>query len=378
MKRIVSLLLVLVMVFALAACGSASTTTEKSEGPGYKIGIITGTVSQGDEEIGAAMKMKEMYPDIVVTATYPDNFSTETEQTIATVTNMAADPEVKAIVFVQAVPGATAAINKVRETRDDILFITGVCAEDPAVIAAAADICMLVDEITMGTSVIDQAVAQGAKTFVHISFERHLGYATISARQQLFKDRCAELGVEYVEATAPDPTGDAGVTGAQAWITENIKPYVEKYGKDTAFFSTNCSLQVPLIQQIAELGAIYPVQCCPSPYHAYPSAFNIDTAGHEGDIEYLNEQIAAKVAEYGNTGRMSTWPISVNMTMIEAGFNYANKWINGEITDRCDADALLAEIQAVGGEGMEISNYSDDNGTLDNFFMINSTTYMNF
>ena len=383
MKRFVSLLLALVMVLALTACGSASTTTsapaaEENEGPGYKIGIITGTVSQGDEEIGAAMKMKEMYPDIVVTATYPDNFSTETEQTIATVTNMAADPEVKAIVFVQAVPGATAAINKVRETRDDILFITGVCAEDPAVIAAAADICMLVDEITMGTSVIDQAVAQGAKTFVHISFERHLGYATISARQALFKERCAELGVEYVEATAPDPTGDAGVTGAQAWITENIKPYVEKYGVDTAFFSTNCSLQVPLIQQIAELGAIYPVQCCPSPYHAYPSAFNIDTAGHEGDIDYLNEQIAAKVAEYGNTGRMSTWPISVNMTMIEAGFNYANKWINGEITERCDADALLAEIQAVGGEGMEISNYSDDNGTLDNFFMINSTTYMNF
>lgn len=382
MKRFVSLLLALVMVLALTACGSASTTSapaaEENEGPGYKIGIITGTVSQGDEEIGAAMKMKEMYPEIVVTATYPDNFSTETEQTIATVTNMAADPEVKAIVFVQAVPGATAAINKVRETRDDILFITGVCAEDPAVIAAAADICMLVDEITMGTSVIDQAVAQGAKTFVHISFERHLGYATISARQALFKERCAELGVEYVEATAPDPTGDAGVTGAQAWITENIKPYVEKYGKDTAFFSTNCSLQVPLIQQIAELGAIYPVQCCPSPYHAYPSAFNIDTAGHEGDIDYLNEQIAAKVAEYGNSGRMSTWPISVNMTMIEAGFNYANKWINGEITDRCDADALLAEIQAVGGEGMEISNYSDDNGTLDNFFMINSTTYMNF
>lgn len=381
MKRFVSLLLALVMVLALTACGSASTSSAPAaseEGPGYKIGIITGTVSQGDEEIGAAMKMKEMHPDIVVTATYPDNFSTETEQTIATVTNMAADPEVKAIVFVQAVPGATAAINKVRETRDDILFITGVCAEDPAVIAAAADVCMLVDEITMGTSVIDQAVAQGAKTFVHVSFERHLGYATISARQQLFKDRCAELGVEYVEATAPDPTGDTGVTGAQAWITENIKPYVEKYGKDTAFFSTNCSLQVPLIQQIAELGAIYPVQCCPSPYHAYPSAFNIDTAGHEGDIDYLTAEIAKKVAEYGNSGRMSTWPLSVNMTMIEAGFNYANKWINGEITERCDADALLAEIQAVGGEGMEISNYSDDNGTLDNFFMINSTTYMNF
>ena len=178
MKRLVTLLLALVMVFSLVACGSG----DKAASADYKIGIITGTVSQGDEEIGAAMKMKEMYPEIVVTATYPDNFSTETEQTIATVTNMAADPEVKAIVFVQAVPGATAAINKVRETRDDILFITGVCAEDPAVIAAAADICMLVDEIQMGTTIIEQAAKMGAKTFVHISFERHLGYATIAAR----------------------------------------------------------------------------------------------------------------------------------------------------------------------------------------------------
>ena len=380
MKRFVSLLLALVMVLALTACGSASTTTApaESEGPGYKIGIVHGTASQGDEEIGAAMKMKEMYPDIVVTATYPDNFSTETEQTIATVTNMASDPEVKAIVFVQAVPGATAAINKVRETRDDILFVCGVAAEDPAVIAAAADVVMLVDEISMGTSVIDQAAAQGAKTFIHVSFERHLGYATIAARQALFKERCAELGIEYVEQTAPDPTGDAGVPGAQAWITENIAPIVDKYGKDTAFFSTNCSLQVPLIQQVAQLGAIYPVQCCPSPYHAYPSAFNIDTAGHEGDIDYLKDQIAAKVAEYGNSGRMSTWPVSINMTMIEAGFNYAHKWVKGEITERCDADALLAEIQAVGGEGMEISCYSDANGTLDNFFMINCVEYLNF
>ncbi len=371
MKRFASLLLALVTVFTMTACGGGGETTGNENAPDYKIGIITGTVSQGEEEYQAAQNLKAKYGDMVVTATYPDNFSTETEQTIATVTNMAADPDVKAIVFVQAVPGAAAAINKVKETRDDILFISGVCAEDPAVIAAASDICMLVDEIKMGTTVIDQAVAQGAKTFVHISFERHLGYATISARQALFKERCAELGVEYVEATAPDPTGDAGVTGAQAWVTENIKVYVDKYGKDTAFFCTNCSMQVPLIQQVAELGAIYPQQCCPSPYHAYPSAFNISTEGHEGDVPYMLDQITAKVAEYGNTGRMSTWEVPVNMVMIEAGFNYAQKWIEGTITERCDEAALLAEIQAIAGDAASISKYSDDAvGTVDNFFMI--------
>jgi ABC-type sugar transport system substrate-binding protein len=367
MKRLVTLLLALVMVFSLVACGSG----EKAASADYKIGIITGTVSQGEEEYQAAQNLKAKYGDKVVTATYPDNFSTETEQTIATVTNMAADPDVKAIVFVQAVPGAAAAINKVKETRDDILFVTGVCAEDPAVIAAAADICMLVDEISMGNTIIEQAAKQGAKTFVHVSFERHLGYATIAARQALFKENCARLGLEYVEATAPDPTGDAGVTGAQAWVTENIKVYVDQYGKDTAFFSTNCSLQVPLIQQCAELGAVYPQQCCPSPYHGYPSAFNISTEGHEGDVPYMLEQIKAKVAEYGNTGRMSTWEVPVNMVMIEAGFNYAEKWIKGEITERCDEAALLSEIQAIAGEAASITKYSDEaSGEIANFFMI--------
>ena len=368
MKKILALVLAIVLVFGLVACGSSAPASMDES---YKIGIITGTVSQGEEEYQAAQNLKAAYPDIVVTATYPDNFSTETEQTIATVTNMAADPAVKAIIICQAVPGMTAAINKVKETRDDILFIAGVAAEDPAVIAAAADMVLLVDEISMGTTIIDQAAAQGAKTFVHISFERHLGYATISARQALFKARCAELGMEYVEATAPDPTGDAGVTGAQAWVTENIKVYVDKYGKDTAFFCTNCSMQVPLIQQVAELGAVYPQQCCPSPYHAYPSAFNISTEGHEGDVNYMLEQIAAKVTEYGNTGRMSTWSVAINMCMIEAGFEYATKWIKGEITERCNMEQMTAIFSELAGGEATITCYEDETvGKLDNFFMI--------
>ena len=369
MKKLLALLLALVMVFGLVACGGKGGNDDKKD-PDYKIGIITGTVSQGEEEFQAAQNMKKKYGDMIVTATYPDNFSTETEQTIATVTNMAADPKVKAIVFVQAVPGATAAINKVKETRDDILFVAGVCAESPAVIGAAADICLLVDEISMGTTIIDQAIKQGAKTFVHISFERHLGYDTISARQKLFKECCAEKGVKYVEATAPDPTGDAGVPGAQAWITENIKVLVAEHGKDTAFFCTNCSMQVPLIQQVAELGAIYPQQCCPSPYHGYPSAFDISTKGHEGDVEYILGEIKKAVEAKGNSGRMSTWAVPINMMMIEAGVEYSIKWIEGDIKDRCDKEALLAEMKKIAGDETTITEYEDANGKVENFYMI--------
>ncbi len=392
MKKFLSIALIAAMSLSLlAGCdSSASTETEaaateaaaetsaegdSAEAAGdYKIGIITGTVSQGEEEYQMATQMKEKYGDMIVTATYPDNFSTETEQTINVVTSMAADPAVKVIVFVQAVPGATAAIERVRETRDDILFICGVCAEDPGVIAEAADICLLVDELSMGRTVPEQAAKQGAKTFVHISFERHLGYATIGARRDLMKQTCEELGLEFVDATAPDPTGDAGVTGAQAWITENIPVLVDQYGKDTAFFSTNCSMMTPLIQQVAETGAIFPQQCCPSPYHGYPSAFNISTEGHEGDVQYMLDQITAAVAEAGNSGRMSTWAVPINMLMIEAGVEYGIKYCEGEITpdegSTYNEEALFEEIKKIGGEDTQISNYSDSNGELDNFYLI--------
>ena len=395
MKKFISIALIAAMSLSLlTACDSSSgSTTEAAaetteaaastdeeateaaaEAGDYKIGIITGTVSQGEEEYQMATQMKEKYGDKIVTATYPDNFSTETEQTINVVTSMAADPEVKVIVFVQAVPGATAAIERVRETRDDILFICGVCAEDPGVIAEAADICLLVDELSMGRTVPEQAAKQGAKTFVHISFERHLGYATIGARRELMKQTCEELGLEFVDATAPDPTGDAGVTGAQAWITENVPVLVEQYGKDTAFFSTNCSMMTPLIQQVAETGAIFPQQCCPSPYHGYPSAFNISTEGHEGDVQYMLDQITAAVAEAGNSGRMSTWEVPINMLMIEAGVEYGIKYCEGEITpdegSTYNEEALFTEIKAIGGEDTQISNYSDSNGELDNFYLI--------
>lgn len=373
MKRKIGLLLTTLIVIMTVGCRSNTVITNTPENSNYKIGIITGTVSQGEEEYQAAQNMIAEYgADKIITATYPDNFSTETEATIAQVVGLASDSEVKAIVFVQAVPGAAAAIDKVRETRPDMLFIAGVVAEDPATIASKADIALLVDEISMGTTVIEQAAKQGAKTFVHVSFARHLSYATIAARRELFESTCNKLGIEYVEATAPDPTGDAGVSGAQQWIIENIPEYVKQYGKDTAFFSTNCSMQEPLIRTIAEQKAIFPQQCCPSPYHGYPAAMGIDVTGHEGDVKYMLDSITSKVSEYDNAGRMSTWSVPVNMLMVESGVKYAIEFCEGRTNGTVDEDVLFKIFNEVaGGQEVIVSNYEDETkGTLENFYLL--------
>ena len=362
-----------------SAEGAETKAEEQKEAEPFKIGIITGTASQGDEEITQANKMKEKYGDMIVTSTYPDNFTTETETLISNAVAMASDPEVKAIVWCQAVPGTAAAIDKVRETRPDMIFIAGTPGEDPGVINPKADIVLQVDEPGCGIVIPPQAKKQGAKTLIHYSFPRHMSYALIVARHENMKKYCEENGIEMVDVTAPDPTGDSGITGAQQFILEDVPRQIEKYGKDTVFFTTNCGMQEPLIRSVFENGAIYSLQCCPSPFHAFPAALNIDMAGHEADVTYMMEQLQAKVDEYNMGGRVSTWGVPCNMLFVNAGVEYAKKVLEGETNGVVlDEQVLRDTIQECAEQytpdaKMTIAHYVDDSGNAkDNHFLVMS------
>lgn len=368
-----------IMILSMAACGQQSgetpgETTPPAEGEAtYKIGIMTGTVSQGEEEFRASEKMKEKYGDMIVTTTYPDSFMKETETTIANFMSMASDPDVKAIVVCQAVPGISAAIEKARELRGEELFVIAATpGEDPDMIATKADLVLVADEIGMGTSIIEEAEKMGATTFVHYSFPRHMSYQMLSARRDILKATCEEKGIEFVDATAPDPTGDAGVPGTQQFILEDIPRKVAEYGEQTAFFGTNCAMQEPMIKAIVEQHALYPQQCCPSPFHGYPGAFGIEIpADKAGDVPFVIEQITAKVAEADMTGRMATWPVPINMLFVEGGVEYAKGFIEGTITSAADK-AQIQKLFADAGADVVISNYENaaTGKVYDNYFMV--------
>ena len=373
---------------APAASSEAPAESSGSEAPAapaenFKIGIITGTASQGDEEITQANKMKEKYGDMIVTSTYPDNFDKETETVISNAVAMASDPDVKAIVWCQAIPGTSAAIDKVRDTRPDMIFIAGTPGEDPGVIDPKADIVLQVDEPGCGITIPPQAAKQGAKTMIHYSFPRHMSYALIVARHENLKKYCAENGIELVDVTAPDPTGDSGITGAQQFILEDVPRQIEKYGKDTVFFTTNCGMQEPLIRKVFEEGAIYTLQCCPSPFHAFPAALNIDMSGHEADVSYMMEQLQAKTNEAGMQGRVSTWGVPCNMLFISAGVEYAKKVLEGKTNGVVLDDAVLREtIQECANEfteGMEMTlvNHEENGAAVKNHYLV-TADFVNF
>lgn len=417
MKKVMAMLLMGVLTIAsLTACGTnggdaaatptgdatttptgdAATTptgdAAKSEDLGekvamgdnkYKVAIVTNTVSQNEEEYRSGQMMVDKYgADRIVHVTWPDNFMTEQEQMITTITKLGADPDIKAVIVNQAVAGTNAAIDKLKETRDDIFIIYGTPAENPEDIATRADLLLQPNELDMGTAMVDQAQKLGAKTFVHYSFPRHMAMVLLSQRRDLIKQRCAELGLEFVDATAPDPTGESGVPGTQQYILEDVPKMVEKYGPDTAFFATNCSMQVPLIKASVTQKAIYPMPCCPSPYHGFPAALGLiaeDASAMSVGLQDIVDQTTTKLKEAGCEGRFSTWPVPVSMMITVAGTEYAFQVINGNVSaDSLDLTELGRLMEAYAGVKINMTSYTDTNGkAYDNykFIMMDYLTY---
>lgn len=372
-KKVLALVMAVLTLLSLSACNKSGGNKPGDEKPKFKIGVITGTVSQGEEEYRAAEKMKKQYGDMIVLQTYPDSFMKEQETTIANVMSLASDPDVKAIVFVQAVPGASAAIDKVRETRPDMFFVAGVPGEDPDMIASKADVVLQADELGMGTTIIAQAKKMGAKTFVHYSFPRHMSYQLLAMRRDIFKVECEKAGIKFVDATAPDPTGDAGVPGAQQFILEDVPRKVQEFGKETAFFSTNCAMQEPLIKATLEQGALFPQQCCPSPYHGYPGALGIEIPDDKkGNVPFIMEEIKKKIAAKNGTGHFSTWPVPVNMMFVEGGVEYAKAYLEGKTNGKVDKAKMEEIFSKVAGSAIKLNTFKNESTGKENtnFFML--------
>ncbi|MGI6239852.1 MAG: DUF3798 domain-containing protein, partial [Christensenellales bacterium] len=190
----------------------------------------------------------------------------------------------------------------------------------------------------------------------------------------VFKELCEEYGIELVERDAPDPTGEAGVTGAQQFILEDVPLVMEEYaGKNVAFFSTNCSMQESLQMSILEdQAAYYPLPCCPSPFHGFPASLGIEANEDDyNDIDGFISRCAEQLAVYDAVGRFSTWAVPFNMSMIYGGYEYAVAYINGETDGKVDADKLAECLSNAAGSNASLSLYEDADGRVyDNFFFI--------
>ena len=361
--RIISLALVSAVLLFTFGC-QKKEAAPATEGAAYHIGVVTGTVSQSEDDLRGAEELIKRYGKvsdggIIQHITYPDDFMSQQETTISQIVALADDPLMKAIIVNQGVPGTAEAFKRVKEKRSDIMCFAGEAHEDPLVIQASADLAVNADFISRGYTIVWAAKEMGANKFVHISFPRHMSYESLGLRRQIMEAACADLGLEFVFETAPDPTSDVGVAGAQQFILEKVPQWIEKYGKDTAFFCTNDAHTEPLLKQLAEFGGMFIEADLPSPLMGYPGAFGIDLTAEAGNFPAILEKVESVVTEKAGAGRFGTWAYSYGFTVSAGLGEYAKRILDGTAQKGSMADLYAALGEFTPGAKWNGSGYID-------------------
>ena len=374
MKKFVSMLLCIAMLLSLVVISTASA--DEAE---FHIGIVTGSVSQSEDDRRGAEAFQALYgEDMVKLAIYPDNFTEELETTIQTIVNLSDDPLMKAIIVNQAVPGTTEAFRQIKERRPDIICIAGEAHEDLLEIGSAADLVTNNDFVARGYLMIRTAHELGCKTFVHISFPRHMSYETMSRRVAVMQAACEEFGMDFVLETAPDPTSDVGTAGAQAYVLENAPLWIEKYGQDSAYFCTNDAHTEPLLKQLLAYGGYFIEADLPSPLMGYPGALGLDLTEAGGDFEKILAAVEAAVVEKGGAGRFGTWAFSYGYTLSAGLSQHAYNVLKGE-SELDDIDDISKAFQTFSGvaewNGSSYTN-ADTGVKSENVFLVYQDTYI--
>lgn len=365
-----------ILMFILSIFGFAAEAN-------YHIGVVSGTVSQSEDSLRGAEEIVKMYGSVdkggmVTHVTYPDNFMQEMETTISQMVGLADDPKMKVIIVGEAVPGTVEAFRRIREARPDILLIANAPHEDPEIISEASDLVTNPDNVARGYLIVKAAKEMGADKFMHISFPRHLSYELLSRRRNIMAEAAKDLGMEFIEMSAPDPVSDVGVAGAQQYILEQVPSWLEKYGKNVAFFATNDAHTEPLLKRVAENGGYFVEADLPSPTMGYPGALGIKFSEDEkGNWPKILKKVEDTVVAKGAAGRMGTWAYSYNFISVVALADHARNVIENDV-DVTDFDAIMESLKKfTPGAGWNGSNYTDVNGIeKENFYLLYQDTYV--
>ena len=230
-------------------------------------------------------------------------------------------------------------------------------------IAGAADFAACNDFISRGYTVPWAARQMGAKALVHISFPRHMSYETLGRRREIMEAACRDLGLRFGFETAPDPTSDVGVAGAQQFVLEKVPAWLRKYGphgERVAFFCTNDAQIEPLLRRLlASRNGVFVEPDLPSPLQGYPGALGLDLSREGGSFPAILARINAAVVARGGAGRFGTWPFSYGFAASTGLGEYAIRIVQGRARLNNLEDLFAAFARWTPGANWSGSTYVD-------------------
>ena len=175
------------------------------------------------------------------------------------------------------------------------------------------------------------------------------------------EEACNDLGIKFVFVTAPDPTSDVGVAGAQQYILEQTPQWIQTYGTNTAFFCTNDAHTEPLLKQLLTYGGLFVEADLPSPLMGYPGALGIDLSAEAGDFPAILKKVESAVVAKGGAGKFGTWAFSYGFSVSAGLGEYAKRILDGKASVSNPADMYAALGEFTGGAKWNGGYYVDAN-----------------
>ena len=371
-KRVSLILVVLMLMFSVTGCASSTKQTTSKSGEKtaeYKIGMVTPTLSASEDEFRGAQKTMQQYPGLIKHIVLPENFSAEQETAVSQITSLGDDKDVKAVIICAGYSGILPAIQKLKENRPDMIVITAPIWDDPDMMANYIDLCLDTDWLARGESIPTKAHKMGAKTFIHYSFPTHMAKELLANRRDKMKETSEKLGMTFVDISTPDPQTGAGPSPMLQFLQEDIPRQIDKYGKDTCIFGTNCPMQDVIIAKALDLGFIMAEQCCPTPTQGFPAAMGLEINNSDaGDFDKINQMIKDKAAAAGVSGRLSTWPVPVGVFFPEFSVEIAQAMIAGDMDkDNIDVAKMQTIAKEVAGVNVAFNQMKPE---LKNYYLI--------
>ena len=373
-KKITAIFLILVLVFSFAACkDNAAGKNDKVVEPEKKIAILVAPEAQYPEDYKAAQELAAEYPEKVIVKEYSDSrvLRAGDPEIMQFSRELAADPEIGAIIYARATQFTTNAIRAAEAQNPNTVTICIEPEESIETISSLANLVFCADWAKVAADAVAAAKAQGAEHFVVFSHNRHItNNPMYSSANAAFKAECEAQGINYVYDNAIDPIYSSGIKGAQLYIKESIARLYsnEKIsGNNVALFSTDSSVQPTLVEIAAGRGLIYVCPSFPTAYNGLGEVYAIEKPEKISNIKaYIENAKAIELTESEAAPKFSMYSFPLAATLLKGAVHCAFDILNGTLTAENLAEKAQTRVTAAAdNKNFTVAPY----GELSNVFM---------
>ncbi|MBQ6267332.1 MAG: DUF3798 domain-containing protein [Clostridia bacterium] len=363
LKKILAAVLVLTLVFTLAAC---SKNKVKVDLPEKKVAILVAPESQDPETYRRAKELEKTYSKNVVVREYPDSrvLKAGDPEIKKIAEELAADASIGALVFARATQFADISISAAKSANPALKILCVEPEQTLAKYAERSDFVFCCDWSKAAPAIIAQAKAQGAETFVMLSFDRQLNDNALTGGARVaFEEACKTQELKFYYESSLDPIFSGGISKAQQTLGEivaRMRKNQKLSNENVCFFSTDSSVQTALIEQAENNSFVYVSPAFPSIYSGVAELFP-DLAAPESVKDTASFLTALKEAVAGRASkaRLAAYTFPLAATLLDAAVFTAFDLL-GETQAEDPTAQAITRLTEAGGKDFAAAAFSEN------------------